>query len=249
MSVDWDYSALAAHYEKRAPYAETALGALLDAAGIGPAARVVDIGAGTGRLTRWLTARGLSVDAIEPCAEMRAIGRSLAGSARWHASEGCATGLADGCADLVSYGSSFNVLPAAAAIVEARRLLGDQGHVLLLWNHRDLADPLQAGIERLIRAEVPDYSLGSRRADPLPLWTEHAAIRAVRQCAAPVAARQSVADFVQGFRAHGTLIRQAGERFPVLLNALAAFLHEHCPDGWIDVPMHTRAWCFALCRS
>lgn len=248
MSIDWDYSTMAAHYEKRAPYAESALDELLNAACVCPAARVVDIGAGTGRLTRWLTARGHLVDAIEPCGEMRAIGQSLSAAARWHASEGCATGLADCCAALVSYGSSFNVLPADAAIREARRLLGDQGHVLLLWNHRDLADPLQADIEALIHAHVPGYVLGSRRTDPLPAWQKYARIGEVRQCAAPLLTRQSVADFVEGFRAHGTLIRQAGERFPSVLKALASYLSERCPDGWIDVPLHTRAWCFALCR-
>lgn len=249
MSIEWDYSALAAHYEKRAPYAEAALDTLLADCGLPARAHMVDIGAGTGRLTRYWLQRGHTVDAVEPCAEMRTIGAALAAGARWHASEGAATGLPDGCAQLVSYGSSFNVLQAGPAIAEARRLLGARGQVLLLWNHRKLDDPLQAGIEALIRTQVPNYGLGSRRQDPLPLWHAHASIDQVRHCEAPLLARQRVGDFLQGFRAHGTLIRQAGERFPAVLDALARYLGAHCPDGWIEVPMHTRAWSFRVCRS
>lgn len=249
MNIEWDYRALAAHYEKRAPYAEDALDALLAACGLPARAHIVDIGAGTGRLTRYWLQRGHTVDAIEPSAEMRTIGTALAGGARWHASEGAATGLPHGCAQLVSYGSSFNVLQPGPAIAEATRLLGAGGRVLLLWNHRELSDPLQAGIEALIRTQVPNYGLGSRRQDPLPDWRAHASIDQVRHCEAPLLVRQRVGDFLQGFRAHGTLIRQAGERFPAVLRALGDYLAAHCPDGWIEVPMHTRAWCFTVCRS
>ena len=73
-TLDWDYSALAAHYNRRAPYADAALDALMAALRLPPGAAVADIGAGTGRLSLPLRARGLRVTAVEPNAALRAGG-------------------------------------------------------------------------------------------------------------------------------------------------------------------------------
>lgn len=244
----WDYSALAPHYELRAPYADVAVHALLDAAGVPPKATVVDIGAGTGRLTRLLAARGHPVTAVEPCAPMRAIGEALGavGPVRWHAADGCRTGLPQGCAQLVGYGSSFNVLPPAAAIAEALRLLGGAGHVLLLWNHRDLADPLQARVEALLRRHAPAYQGGRRRADPLPDWHAAGVLREAHAQVARIVVRQPLADFVAGFRAHGTLLRCLDGDLAPVLAGLHAELAGACADGSIEVPFDTRAWCLKV---
>ncbi len=246
-TIDWDYSELAPWYELRAPYATAALEHLLRDCGIATDSHVVEIGAGTGRLTRWLSARGKRVDAIEPCGPMREIGIALAPPAvRWHDGTGTATGLDDGCAQLVAYGSSFNVLEPHAAIAEALRLLGDDGHVLLLYNHRALDDELQARTEALFRAHIPTYSGGSRRQDPLPAWAAHARVSAVREGAERIRVRQPLRDFVDGFRAHGTLIRQLGDGLDALLQRLHDALAADCADGIIEVPFDTRAWCFKV---
>lgn len=246
----WDYSALASHYELRAPYAEAAVAALLDEAGVARDAAAVDIGAGTGRLTRFLAARGHRVTAVEPCAPMRAIGEALGAAMPvcWHAADGCRTGLADACAQLVGYGSSFNVLPPAAAIGEALRLLGGAGHVLLLWNHRDLDDPQQARVEALLRRHAPAYQGGRRRADPLPDWRAVGVLEAVHARVARIVVRQPVDDFVDGFRAHGTLLRCLEGDVAAVLAEMHAELADACADGYIEVPFDTRAWCLRVRR-
>ena len=245
---DWDYSDLAEFYELRAPYATAALSELAREAAVPRNVHAVDIGAGTGRLTRWLGAEGHSVDAIEPCAPMRRIGQSLSASmpVRWHANEGTKTGLATGSAQLVSYGSSFNVLGAKAAIDEALRLMGGVGHVLLVWNHRDLSDDLQIAVEALIQRHIPSYSRGARREDPSPIWAEHAELRSVHRCEASLQVRQPLVDFVNGFRAHGTLIRQLGSELDALLDEIYRMLAPSCAQGQIEVPFHTRAWCLKV---
>lgn len=242
----WDYGALAPWYELRADYCEASLLGLLDEAGVA-SGDAVDIGAGTGRLTRLLLARGHRVQAVEPCAQMRAIGQALTrGDVHWHAADGAASGLADGCARLVAFGSSFNVLPAAAAIRESLRLLGGHGHALLVWNHRDLDDPLQRRVEAVLRAHAPGYRGGRRRADPLPDWRDSGALVHARSAQGRLSVRQPLARFVDGFRAHGSVLRQLDGPLEALLADLRAALAPECPHGEIVVPFDTRAWCLEV---
>jgi SAM-dependent methyltransferase len=69
-------------YDRARPsYPAAAIDALLEYGGLGPKSRIVDVGAGTGKATELLAARGLDVTAIEPSAEMAAVARAKL--ARW----------------------------------------------------------------------------------------------------------------------------------------------------------------------
>jgi hypothetical protein len=161
------------------------------------------------------------------------------------AADGCATSLESGSVSLVTYGSSFNVLPATAAIAEALRVLGGSGHVLIVYNHRDLDDPLQAQIEALIRFHAPGFASGSRRSSPIGSWIDHGCVCDARHVERRFVATPTVGDFVDGFRAHATLIRQ--------LPSMEAFLRDlreltrSAADGErVAIPFHTRAWCLRV---
>jgi SAM-dependent methyltransferase len=236
-TLDWDYSALAAHYNQRAPYAAAALDALLAALQLPDGATVADIGAGTGRLSLPLRVRGLHVTAVEPNAAMRSVGRQ--DGLEYVDTRGEATGLPAGGFALVSYGSSFNVLPAAAALAEAARLLMDNGAIALLWNHRDLDDPLQQRIEQAIRNRVPVYAYGSRREDPTAQIDASGLFGPVQSAQHAFVHHSPRADFIDGFRAHATLRRQAGEAFDAILRDIEMLLGAAAS---IAVPFHTRLW-------
>ncbi|MET0229922.1 MAG: methyltransferase domain-containing protein [Rhodanobacteraceae bacterium] len=236
-ALDWDYTTLAEHYRHRGPYADDALRELFRQMAQPRGARAVDIGAGTGRFTAALADEGFDVAAVEPNPAMRAIGRATVPNARWIAARGEATGLDSRVHDIVSFGSSFNVLPAAASLAESARLLVDGGWLACLWNHRDLDDALQAELQAIVEREVPGYSHGSRRDDPCaaivadgrfeePVRIEGATLHEIR-----------CADFVEGFRAHATLARQAGAALPRVLDALGARLADR---ERIAVPFVTR---------
>ncbi len=125
-------------YERGRPdYPPEAIGWLERQLGLERGMTVVDLGAGTGKLTRLLLARGYRVLAVEPVAGMRArLARHSPGA---EIVEGTAeaTTLADGTADAVVAAQAFHWFDGARALAEIRRVLRPGGGLGLLWNVRD----------------------------------------------------------------------------------------------------------------
>ncbi len=244
MADEWDYGAAAADYDARPPYAEAALSACFAATGLAPGARACDVGAGTGRLTLEHLRRGFEVVAVEPNAAMRAHGIAKtrhAEGARWIAARAEALPLREASCRLVSFGSSFNVVERAAALAEAGRVLESGGHLLCLWNHRRLDDPLQQRIEALIRSHVPGYVYGTRREDQAAVIAASGLFGRARRLEAACVHRVGVATWLAAWRAHLTLRRQAGAAFAAVLRGIGALVAAHAGSE-IAVPYETRAW-------
>jgi len=98
---------------------------------------VVDLGAGTGKLTRSLVARGHRVTAVEPLPEM--ISHLCEAVPTATAVEGGAEAipLADGRADVVVVAQAFHWFDHGPALREIARVLRPGGRVSLIWNVRD----------------------------------------------------------------------------------------------------------------
>ncbi|WP_075891567.1 class I SAM-dependent methyltransferase [Actinomyces provencensis] len=134
------------------------------AAPVGGTRRVVDLGAGTGKMTRLLLQRGLVVDAVEPAAAMRAQLASLGGRtagaalvrgpARLRVLDATAerTGLAEGSEDLVVCAQAWHWLDEPAAAREAHRVLRPGGAVAIVWNQMDVAVPWIHRLTRIMRS-------------------------------------------------------------------------------------------------
>ena len=104
---------------------------------IGPGARVLDLAAGTGKLTRLLVPTGAAVTAVEPVAGMR---QRLVGTLPGvEVVDGTAEALplGDGTYDVVTVAQAFHWFDAPAALTEIGRVLRPGGHLFLLWNTRD----------------------------------------------------------------------------------------------------------------
>jgi ubiquinone/menaquinone biosynthesis C-methylase UbiE len=122
-------------YERARPdYPEAALDWIVDSLGLSPGARVVDIGAGTGKFARQLAARALHVTAVEPIGEMRAVLEravpevdALAGTAE-------AIPVEDASADAVTAAQAFHWFDAERALPEMYRV-----RAALLERVRELA--------------------------------------------------------------------------------------------------------------
>lgn len=123
-----------AYRRARPSYPAAAVAWVLESA---PGRRVVDLAAGTGKLTEVLVAAGAEVVAVEPLDRMRA-GLAvtvpgvpaLAGTAE-------RIPLPDTSADAVFVAQAFHWFDAARALAEIARVLVPGGVVGLLWNLRD----------------------------------------------------------------------------------------------------------------
>ena len=120
-----------------------------------PGRTVLDLGAGTGKLTRSLVGTGARVIAVEPgeamLAQLRAVlphVEALRGGAE-------AIPLADGSVDAITVGQAFHWFRHDEAVPELHRVLRPGGGVALMWNSRDHARPLQREISALIKPFVP----------------------------------------------------------------------------------------------
>jgi SAM-dependent methyltransferase len=111
---------------------------------------VVELGAGTGKLTRAVGALGVRVVAVEPDARMLAVlrERGLEGV------EGSAEAIpfADGVADAVVAGSSVHWFELEAALQEIHRVLRPGGRFGFGWNHRDDRHPVIARMSETVYA-------------------------------------------------------------------------------------------------
>ena len=140
-------------YERGRPgYPDAAVDRLVGAL---PGRQVLDLAAGTGKLTRALAARGLDVTAVEPLAEMRA---AIAPPARVLAGTAEAIPLPDASVDAVTVAQAFHWFDGDRALSEIHRVLRPGGVLALIWNRRRIADPVQRELEALLaphRGDVP----------------------------------------------------------------------------------------------
>ncbi len=121
-------------------------------------APVLDLGAGTGRLTRELERRCAHVVAVEPDERMRALhGTALPGSAE-------AIPLEDANVDAVFVGEAFHWFDPAAAIAELARVLRPRGGLAIVSTHWwETEPPLPDGALELLREPWERFRAQRRR--------------------------------------------------------------------------------------
>ena len=120
--------------------------------GLGRDAAVLDLAAGTGKLTRRLAGRFASVTAVEPLDGMRALleeripfVRALTGTAE-------AIPLADGSVDAIFVAEAIHWFDVGRAVPELARVLRPGGGVAVLYNRLDWEDqsvPWRAEADRV----------------------------------------------------------------------------------------------------
>lgn len=155
-----------AYVRGRPSYPAEAISWLQGRCAIGPGSTVVDVAAGTGKFTEALVGLGGTVIAVEPVAAMRAAlidafpgVTALEGSAE-------ALPLPDASADTITVAQAFHWFAGEPALAEFARVLRGDGRLALVWNTRDLSQPLWRDVSRIIESRqgnTPRHGSGQWR--------------------------------------------------------------------------------------
>jgi SAM-dependent methyltransferase len=161
------FASVAGAYEEGRPsYPAEAIEWLAAELELSPAKTLVDLAAGTGKLTRQLVPTGAGVIAIEPVDEMRDALRRTTPQADARPGTAERTGLPASSADVVTVAQAFHWFDGDAALAEIHRILRPGGTLAVVYNVRDLADPTQRAVDDLVsryRGDTPSHRSGRWR--------------------------------------------------------------------------------------
>lgn len=145
------FETVAAEYERHRPdYPVEAVEWAAAQLGLEPGARVLDVGAGTGKLTRVLVAAGFETVAVEPGGAMLDQLRLAVPEAEAHEAPAEAIPLADASVDAAFAAQAFHWFDRERALPELQRVIQPGGGLALLWNWWDERDPLQKELGELV---------------------------------------------------------------------------------------------------
>lgn len=160
------FGTVARDYERARPdYPDEAVSWLAAELDIGRGSDVLDLGAGTGKLTRQVAALGANVVAVEPDAEMRVeLERALPGVEAL-AGTAEAIPLPDMSIDAITCAQAFHWFEPEQALPEMWRVLRPGGGVGLMWNLRDETDEFQAQLTEIVGESDRGWSVGAFFSD------------------------------------------------------------------------------------
>jgi SAM-dependent methyltransferase len=196
-------------------------------------ATVLDLGAGTGKLTRVLADRYARVIALEPLGELRAILAARVPTVDVRDGVAERIPLGDAEVDAVFAGQSFHWFANDVAVGEIARVLRPGGVLAMMWNQSDDPSPLPEAYRRRI-SELHDEGrpppIDEQILERFPFGEEHEEVVEHRQV--------SSRDDVLAFAASVSWIAKREDRAEIL-EELAALL----PPGEYVFPMRTEvAW-------
>jgi SAM-dependent methyltransferase len=157
-----NFAAVADAYERGRPeYPPVAIGALAAALALAPDARVLDLAAGTGKLTRALLAAGLDVVAVEPQGPLRETLIASVGAERVLSGLAEDIPLSSASVDAVTVADAFHWFNHATALAEIHRVLRPGGGLAVLvtvpdWSGATWAQEL-GQLMATLRPEHPQF--------------------------------------------------------------------------------------------
>jgi SAM-dependent methyltransferase len=207
--------------------------------------RVLDLGAGTGKLTGALARLGADVTAVEPDPEMLAELRrrlpgipGLAGSAE-------AIPMPDGSVDAVLCGQSLHWFDLEVALPEIARVLAGGGVLAAMWNSDDDRVEWVAGLQATAKGAASP-SLSVRRAEAVDFGVHQFGadlFAAAERAEFPHGQRRTADSLVATIATHSKPLVMAPAERERLLAEVSAYLSERpeTSDGEFTLPIVTSA--------
>jgi SAM-dependent methyltransferase len=213
----------------------------------------VDVGAGTGLLTRALAARVAQVTAVEPDARMRTVLRTRSPGVRVLAGTGEAIPLPDASVDGVFVSSAWHWMDPDRAVPEIARVLRDGGRLGVIWTSRDrqsgwlrdldLARARSAADPGAADPGDADPGAAARPGHHEVELTEGAPFTGIEVRSFGFSRAMTIDDFVDMYATTSRLITARPQDRAAELARARAMLRERFPDAvQIDVPMRSRCW-------
>jgi ubiquinone/menaquinone biosynthesis C-methylase UbiE len=242
------FGSVAESYERGRPsYPDAAIELLARELGLNERSTVVDVAAGTGKLTRALVPRFGRVIAIEPLAEMRDVLAAEVPGAEVLDGRAEAIPLADDSADAVLVAQAFHWFDGPRALAEAGRVLRPAGGLGLVWNTtpwEERATPWFSAVNDVLEEGRVDLSVLHRHASGR--WMEaFDGGHGFEDLASSVVDNPQLvapADLTAGLASRSYMAVLPEEKRAELLGRVAALLErDDAPieDGLVVVPMRT----------
>jgi SAM-dependent methyltransferase len=224
----------AAEYEAGRPsYPVEAVAWLLGGVGLD----VADVGAGTGKLTRALLARGARVVAVEPDEGMRTALTAALPGVRALPGAGEALPLPDASVDRVTYGQAWHWVDPEQASAEAARVLRPGGALCLLWNIRDERDPWVRRLGEVMTSSAAEEMIAH---DRLRIGSGFAP---AEHRTFPWANRLTAEQLVAMAASRSYVITATEQRRAAILDGVRALAGERVDtDGLVELPYVTHAF-------
>jgi SAM-dependent methyltransferase len=151
----------AAAYERGRPgYPAEAIDWLRVQLELRPGCTVLDVGAGTGKLTRELTAPGARVIAVEPVPGMREVLAQTVPDAEVLDGTAEALPVPDRSVDAITVAQAFHWFDTPRTLAEFHRALRPGGRFAVIWNRRLREQPLHRAISEITepyRRDTPSH--------------------------------------------------------------------------------------------
>lgn len=202
---------------------------------------VVDLGAGTGKLTRSLVALGHRVVAVEPLAAMRAWIERTAPAAQALAGSAEAIPLPGASADVVASAQAFHWFDHAVALPEIARVLRPGGRLALAWNTRDDRVPWAAALSEAIGRETVE----SRDAEQ-PLAAS-GLFGPVERSTFPFSQQLDRETLLQLVLSRSYCASRTPEEREPVLRRVGELFDEHARGGAVELPYVTQ--CFRATKA
>jgi SAM-dependent methyltransferase len=230
--------AAAAYAQHRPDYAEAAVRWAL---GPAPGPRVLDLGAGTGKLTATLVALGHDVVAVEPDPAMLAELRRGLPDVRALPGGAEAIPLPDGSVDAVVAGNALHWFEMSVAGPEIARVLAPGGTLAGLWNVLDDRVDWVASLERVGGPATvgPRDTLRDWRAATLPAVTP--GFGSAEQAEFPHGQRRTADSLAATFATRAAMLVMPAAEREATLDRIRAFLGgtPETTGGEFTLPMLT----------